>query len=151
MAWRSPPSRPYRPRDVKVTSTMMSAVKNKNGRAEMMLRKALHARGYRYRLHARKIIGKPDIIFARKRVAIFVDGDFWHGRALIEEGVPGLLKGLRSRNSEWWIQKITKTVERDKTVTSELEEDGWLVLRFWESELLADLAAVLQRVELTLR
>ena len=129
----------------------MSAVKNKDGKAELRLRKALHARGFRYRLHDRKLVGKPDITFTRKRIAIFVDGDFWHGRALIDEGVQGLLKGLRTRNSDWWIQKITKTVERDRMVTSQLEEDGWLVLRFWESELLADLGAALRRIEQSLR
>ena len=151
MVWRSKPTRPYQTRDPRITSTMMSAVKNKDGKAELVLRKALYSRGYRYRLHDRRLLGRPDIVFRRKRVAIFVDGDFWHGRALIDEGIEGLSRGLRTERSAWWIEKITKTLERDNKVTTELGKQGWLVLRFWESDVLADLESALCRIESLLR
>lgn len=126
---------------------MMSAVKNKGGKAEMVLRKALHKRGFRYRLHDRQLIGRPDIVFRRQSLAIFVDGDFWHGRALVDEGTNGLLRGLRTKRSAWWIEKITKTVKRDNKVTAELGRQGWLVLRFWESDVLADVEPALRQIE----
>jgi DNA mismatch endonuclease (patch repair protein) len=115
---------------------MMSRVKARDNKAELMLRKELWGRGIRYRLHSKHLIGKPDLIFARKAIAVFVDGDFWHGRALIEEGVEGLKRGLRTARSDWWIEKIQKTAQRDQTVTRRLEADGWTVIRFWESDVL---------------
>jgi DNA mismatch endonuclease (patch repair protein) len=129
---------------------MMSSVRAKDGKAEIRLRKELHARGYRYRLHSKKLMGKPDIVFSRKKIVIFVDGDFWHGRALIEEGVQGLKKGLRTERADWWITKIKKTVQRDTYVTSELETAGWRVVRVWESDVLTDIGSALSRILKTL-
>lgn len=64
-----------------VTSRMMAHVKNKNSKAELLLRRALFARGFRYRVHYAKLIGKPDVVFTRARLVVFIDGDFWHGNA----------------------------------------------------------------------
>ena len=89
-------------------------------------------------------------MFKSKRVVVFIDGDFWHGRALLEEGVEGLKKGLRTNKSDWWISKIQKNVVRDKTVTTTLTDQGWKVLRFWESEVKSDLSGVANNIELTL-
>jgi DNA mismatch endonuclease (patch repair protein) len=147
MSWRDLPKKQYQPRDPSTTSAMMAAVKSKDGKAELILRHALHARGHRYRLHVRRLMGKPDIVFAAKRLLVFVDGDFWHGRALIEEGVEGLRRGIRTQRSEWWIEKINKTVERDRKVSLALTGEGWRVLRFWESEVLADLQSVVCKIE----
>ena len=90
------------------------------------------------------------MVFKSKRVVVFIDGDFWHGRALLEEGVEGLKKGLRTNKSDWWISKIQKNVVRDKTVTTTLTDQGWKVLRFWESEVKSDLSGVANNIELTL-
>jgi DNA mismatch endonuclease (patch repair protein) len=104
----------------------------KGSRAELLLRSALWARGLRYRLHAKELPGKPDIVFRRQRVAIFVDGDFWHGRDW-EERRKKLEKGS---NAQYWIAKIGYNIKRDKKNTALLEGMGWLVIRFWETDLL---------------
>jgi DNA mismatch endonuclease (patch repair protein) len=149
--WRSTPKKPYKERDPKVTSAMMAAVKGKNNKAELALRKELWSRGLRYRLYDSSLIGKPDLVFKGPRVVIFVDGDFWHGRALVEEGVEGLKRGLRTQRSDWWIQKIGRNVDRDRKVTRRLRRAGWRVMRFWESEVQKDLFKVADKVERTLR
>lgn len=148
--WRQSPKKPYKPRDSKTTSAMMSRVKNRDSKAELALRKALWNRNWRYRLHSKKLIGKPDLVFNKQRVVIFVDGDFWHGRALQEEGVDGLRRGLRTKRSGWWLDKIQKTVERDQFVTERLRNQGWLVLRFWESEIHNNLDSILENIEKSL-
>ena len=132
--WRNLPKREYVPRSPAITSSMMSKVKNRDSKAELLLRREIWSRGFRYRLHSKHLIGKPDLAFCRQKPAVFVDGDFWHGRALIEEGVEGLRRGLRSERAEWWISKIQKTIERDEEVSHALSEKGWRILRFWESE-----------------
>lgn len=145
--WRQKPKKKYKKRDPKVTSAIMSAVKSKGSKAELILRKELWKRGFRYRLHDKKLIGKPDIVFKSLKTVIFVDGDFWHGRALIEEGVKGLRRGLRTDRSDWWIAKLQRTVERDKEVTKVLVDDGWKVIRFWESEIKENLKDVADEIE----
>lgn len=145
--WRTAAKRIYTPRDTAVTSAMMSTVKNRNSKAELLLRRTLFSRGWRYRLHSKQLIGKPDLVFPRRRVVVFVDGDFWHGRALLEEGIEGLRRGLRTERSDWWIAKIGRTVERDEAVTKSLKDSGWTVLRFWESEIIDDIERIVKLVE----
>lgn len=104
-------------------------------------------------MHATDILGKPDIVFRRERIAIFVDGDYWHARLLREKGVMAVRERLRGDGQEYWINKFTRRVERDDEVTAALKDAGWVVMRFWESEIkknvapaaLAIQAAVLQR------
>jgi len=151
VVWRRKPVKAYRPRAATVTSKMMAAVKNRDSKAEMLLRRQLHSCGLRYRLHSSRLIGKPDIVFSKARLAIFVDGDFWHGRALVEEGVEGLKRGLRTQRSQWWIAKISKTVSRDVFVTQSLELDGWSVQRFWESDVLKGVKSISSKIEATLK
>jgi DNA mismatch endonuclease (patch repair protein) len=117
---------------------------------EVALRKALHAAGYRYRKNERKLPGRPDIVFVSRRVAIFVDGDFWHGRVLIEGGRAALEASLKTANRDFWIAKIEGNVARDLRVASELESGGWLVLRIWERDLKRDLAAAVGTITRTL-
>lgn len=124
-----------RTRDPAITSRMMARVKNKDSKAEMILRRRLHALGLRYRLHY-KILGKPDIVFPAQRIAVFVDGDFWHGNAWKVRGLNSL-SDLFPNRTEWWVTKITRNMERDVEVTRILVQEGWTVLRFWESEVLA--------------
>lgn len=148
---RPVPSRAYKARDPKVTSTMMSAVRSKDTKPELLLRRALHQRGLRYRLHDRSVTGRPDLVFASPRVAVFVDSDWWHGRILQEEGETALRAHLRTARADWWVAKFTRNVERDAEVTAALEADGWRVLRIWESEILASLETAIERVALAVK
>lgn len=103
----------------------------KGTKAEMLLRRALWEKGLRYRLHANDLPGKPDIVFRRQCLAIFVDGDFWHGRDW-DERRKKLEKGS---NADYWLAKISYNIERDKKNTALLEGMGWTVIRFWETDL----------------
>jgi DNA mismatch endonuclease, patch repair protein len=97
--------------------------------AELGLRRELHRRGYRYRvdvLVAGVTRGRPDLVFSRERVAVFVDGCFWHC-CPDHSTVP-------TANRDWWVDKLRANVERDGRHTQDLTEAGWLVLRFWEHE-----------------
>lgn len=138
--------RPYQPRDPATTSRMMSQVRSSGNRAEVTLRKALYAKGLRYRIYCRNVFGRPDITFVRARVAVFVDGDFWHGRRLIEQGARGVRRQVRGARQEWWLSKIRKTVRRDAAVTKTLRGEGWKVLRFWESAVLLNTARIAERI-----
>jgi DNA mismatch endonuclease (patch repair protein) len=124
----------------------MTAVKAKDSRAELALRRELHRRGFRFRLHARDLPGRPDIVFRSRRVAVFVDGDFWHGNSWRLRGLPSLEAQFPSR-TEWWSAKIRRNMERDEEVSSALVADGWSVVRAWESDVLADADAVADRVQ----
>jgi DNA mismatch endonuclease, patch repair protein len=114
----------------------MSAVRSKNTKAELFLRSWLHGSGLRYRVHAKSLPGTPDIVFPNKRVAIFVDGDFWHGRLEREEGFEKLKQSLNANNARFWIEKIKSNIRRDDRVNRELEACGYRVLRFWERDVL---------------
>src|SRR5256885_702472 len=128
-------ARPPR-RDAAVTSRMMAAVKNKDSKAELALRRALWKRGLRYRKHAR-LMGRPDLVFHPARVVVFVDGDFWHGNAWRLRGLRSLAAMFPHR-TQWWVKKITRNMERDAEVAAALRRDGWRELRFWESRALDD-------------
>lgn len=129
---------------------MMAAVRGKDSRAELALRRELHRRGIRYRLHARDVKGKPDIVIRSRKLAVFVDGDFWHGNAHRVRGLRRM-EDLFPTNREWWMAKIRRNVERDQEVTQALREDGWRVVRLWESEVLPDPVAAADVVIAALR
>jgi DNA mismatch endonuclease, patch repair protein len=112
---------------------IMAAVKSQDTEPERLLRLALWHRGIRYRKNWRQLTGKPDIVLTRYRIAVFVDGDFWHGRG--HEQDPG---GQVATNREFWQRKIGRNVERDREVNDALLAAGWLVLRFWESDIRRD-------------
>ena len=133
-------------RDPAVTSRMMAAVRNKDGKAEMALRRRLWAIGLRFRKHHKGLVGKPDIVFPGPRIVVFVDGDFWHGNAWRLRGLPSLADLFPSR-TEWWVAKIERNMARDQEVTEALAGAGWTVLRYWESRVLADIDAVAAEVE----
>lgn len=113
----------------------MSAIKSRDNRTELALRSALFALGLRFRLHPSKVAGKPDIVFPAARVAVFVDGDFWHARVLREQGRQALKNRVSGSNSDYWIGKFMRRVVRDDEVTATLEYQGWTVVRFWESDI----------------
>lgn len=103
----------------------MRQVKNKDSEIELMLRRELWKRNIRYRKNVTRIFGKPDIAFIRKKVAVFVDSKFWHGFNW------EVKKNEVKSNRDFWIAKIERNMERDAEVNQYLQNEGWLVLRFW--------------------
>lgn len=112
---------------------VMQRIRSKNTKPEALLRKALWRAGIRYRKNYRSLMGTPDIAITKSKIAIFVDGDFWHARG--HEQAPGEQVGT---NKEFWVRKLSRNIERDREVNDALTEDGWLVLRIWESEIYKD-------------
>jgi DNA mismatch endonuclease (patch repair protein) len=126
---------------------MMSRVRNKDSKAELALRRELHAAGLRYRLHAPDVIGRPDLVIRSRRLAVFVDGDLWHGNpAEVRRRGRASLAELFPSRTEWWVSKIERTMARDVAVTAQLRLDGWTVVRLWEYDVLADPGAAARAV-----
>ncbi len=119
----------------------MQAVKNKDSKIEIALRKALYSKGYRYRKNYSKIFGHPDIVFTKQKIAIFCDSEFWHGYDWERRKV-----NLKSR-IDFWIPKIERNMERDREVTENLETAGYLVLRFWGSRIKKELDVIVDEIE----
>lgn len=122
-------------------SAVMRANKKADTKPEVRLRRALHARGLRFRKHlylrASGIGVRPDLVFTRHRIAVFLDGCFWH-RCPVHGNTP-------RANSAYWVPKLDGNVARDRRVASCLRADGWLVLRFWEHEPVADVAVAVEQ------
>lgn len=117
----------------------MARVRHKDSRAELALRRALHAAGLRYRLHAPDVLGRPDLVIRSRRLAVFVDGDLWHGNPdeVRRRGRTSLAELFPTR-TEWWVAKIERTAQRDREVTEGLRSQGWRVVRLWEHDVLRD-------------
>lgn len=138
-------------RDPDITSRIMKAVRNRGTRPELALRRALHARGLRYRLRS-PLPGRPDIVFGPTKVAVFVDGDYWHGNAWRTRGHTSFAAYYgRGDNAQFWLGKIRRNIARDQDVTATLTEAGWTVVRCWESDIERDLSAVTDRVVAAVR
>lgn len=110
----------------------MAKIRSKNTKPELLLRRALHALGYRYRIHDRVLPGKPDLVFAGRRKVIFVNGCFWHGHDC------PVGSRLPKTNTEFWADKRRRNQERDWSQRHELAEMGWTYLDVWECEVLAN-------------
>lgn len=119
----------------------MKAIKNKDSDIEIILRKELWSRGLRYRKNVTGIIGKPDIVFIGKKIAVFCDSEFWHGHNWEERK-----KDFKS-NKDFWIPKIERNMERDKEVNEYLQSEGWIVLRFWGKQIKKETAICANIVE----
>ncbi len=115
--------------DKKTRSYNMSRIRGKDTTPEMIVRKFLFSKGVRYRLHQKKLPGKPDLVLRKYNTVVFVNGCFWHGH----EGCKYFV--IPKTRTEWWKNKISKTVEKDKEIYHELEKMGWQVLIVWECEL----------------
>ena len=113
------------------------SLRGKDTKPETQLRKALWKSGLRYR-KVSKLLGRPDIVFSGKRLAVFVDGCFWHGCP--EHG------SVPESNSEFWNRKITRNVDRDAEVNAALVDLGWKVIRVWEHEIKTELQSVVERI-----
>ena len=107
----------------------MQAVRSKDSEIERLLRDELWKRGLRYRKNVKNIIGKPDIVFIGKKVAVFCDSEFWHGYNWEERK-----EDIKTRR-EFWIPKIERNMQRDLEVNAALTEAGWTVLRFWGKDI----------------
>jgi len=137
-------SKPYRTNQ-EIRSYNMSKIHSKNTKIEITLRKALWSKGLRYRIHYKGLYGKPDIVFISKKVAIFIDSEFLHGRHY-EETISRI-----KTNQDYWKNKILRNIDRDKEVTEKLTADGWIVLRFWDTEIKKDLDLVIEKIEKMLK
>ena len=123
----------------------MQAVKSKDTKIEVLLRKAIWARGIRYQKNVKDVFGKPDICFKGKKIAVFCDSEFWHGYNWEEK------KNEIKSHRDFWIPKIERNIERDKEVDAVLEAEGWIVLRFWGSEIKKNVDACVDLIVATLK
>jgi DNA mismatch endonuclease (patch repair protein) len=140
-----------RPRPPAETSKLMRAVRREGTSAELLLQRAMRKARLRFKVNASDLPGSPDVVMASSRLAIFVDGDFWHGRALLEGGPKGLRQSLRSRSKAFWIDKITRNVARDREQGARLRALGWRVIRLWEKDLLDDVSRAVYSIECHIR
>ncbi|MHB9150707.1 MAG: very short patch repair endonuclease [Thermoleophilia bacterium] len=118
-------------------SFCMSRVKGKDTGIEKAVRSELHRRGLRFRKHVSSLPGKPDVVFSRARVIVFIDGDFWHGYRL---------PAWEEKVSDFWKAKIGRTRERDAKNHRKLRREGWTVIRIWQHELERDFEGCIRRV-----
>jgi DNA mismatch endonuclease, patch repair protein len=138
-------------RDPAVTSRIMAAVKSRDTMPELRLRSELYRRGLRYRLRS-KLPGKPDLVFLRAKVAVFVDGDMWHGHGWHERGFSSMEEQFANhRNPDFWIAKIRRNMARDEEVGQQLRDLGWTVVRVLESEVRSDIMSAVEKVEIVVR
>lgn len=119
----------------------MSQVKNSGSKIEKLLRAELWQRGLRYRKNAKDVDGKPDIVFKGLKIAVFCDSEFWHGYDWENR------KNDFKSNREFWLPKIERNMKRDKEVNEILQNAGWIVLRFWGTEILRNTTACADKIE----
>ena len=124
----------------------MSHIRSKDTKIELLLRKELWKRGYRYRKHYKALPGNPDIVFTKYRIAIFCDGEFFHGKDW-EILKPRLEK---SNNSDYWVNKISRNRQRDDEINKRLLFEGWTVIRFWGKDIKNNLDECVKVIEETI-
>lgn len=123
------------------TRERMSKVKLKGGKAETLLAKTLWHQGYRYRKNYKRMPGSPDIAILKHRIAVFVDGEFWHGKDWENR------KASLKRNREYWIEKIEENMARDLRNDQLLTQAGWTPIHFWEKEVMKNLPVCVSKIE----
>lgn len=121
-------------------SQVMSRIRSKNTKPELLLRSALHQFGYRFRLHRNDLPGKPDIVLPKYNTVIFVHGCFWHYHEDCREG------RIPDTNSKFWEEKLLKNVEKDKMNQIKCKELGWKVIVVWECEIEREIDATINKV-----
>jgi len=107
----------------------MSQIKGKNTKPEMLVRKFLHAHGYRYKLHDKSLPGKPDIVLPKYKTVIFVHGCFWHGHKDCKYFV------IPKTRTDWWVNKINGNIANDNKASQALKKEGWKIITIWECNL----------------
>jgi DNA mismatch endonuclease (patch repair protein) len=126
-------------------SEIMSKVRSKDTKPEMLVRSSLHALGYRYRLHVKELPGNPDIVLPKYHTVIFVHGCFWHQH-------PGCNKAsLPKANSEFWKRKLNDNINRDNKVCQKLKVSGWNIITLWECEIERNIRAIISQVDRQLK
>ncbi|HEX6983097.1 MAG TPA: very short patch repair endonuclease [Balneolaceae bacterium] len=133
-------------RDPETTSKIMSSIGSKNTKPEKLLGSAMWELGLRYRKHGSNLPGSPDFYFKGAKIAVFCDGDFWHGNNWRLRGFDSLEEELNSY-SDFWANKIRNNIERDERNNKELREMGWTVMRFWGSEIKKDAVSCAKEVK----
>ena len=123
----------------------MQANKSTGTKPEILLAKMLFARGYRYKKNDKDVFGHPDLTFKKIKLAIFVDGEFWHGKDWEKR------KKDHKTNKDFWIKKIERNIGRDKEVNEELKKQGWIILRFWSKEIEKSLLSCILKIENEIR
>ena len=123
----------------------MSRIKGSDTKPEKILRSALHRAGFRFRLHDKRLPGKPDIVLKKYNAVIFVHGCFWHRHKGCDKAY------TPKSNIDFWEEKFRRNIERDKQKSKELSEQGWEVLTIWECEIASDLSSVVANIEECLR
>ena len=118
--------------DKKTRSYNMSRIKGKNTKPEMLVRRFLHANGFRYRLHRKDLPGRPDIVLPKYKTVMFINGCFWHGH----EGCRYFV--IPKTRTQWWLNKINRNKQKDNENFSKLTEDGWKIVTIFECELKKD-------------
>lgn len=124
----------------------MQHIKSKDTKIEVLLRRELWRRGYRYRKNYSGLPGKPDIVLTKYKIAIFCDSEFFHGKDW-EVLKPRLEKG---NNSDYWLKKISRNRERDDEINKQLLFQGWTVIRFWGKDILKNVDECIKVVEETI-
>lgn len=124
----------------KQRSVLMGKIRSKNTKPEQKLRSELWKLGYRYRKNVKSLPGSPDIVFKKIKLAIFVDGEFWHGYNWKEK------KSKIKTNRDFWIPKIERNIQRDQQNNELLTKEGWNVIRFWEYEINKDFDNCIKRL-----
>jgi DNA mismatch endonuclease, patch repair protein len=119
----------------------MQAIRSTDTKIEVTLGKALWSLGYRYRKNVRTIFGTPDFVFRKRKVCVFCDSEFWHGKDW------ETLNRRLQVNRAFWVQKIERNIARDLKVNEELKRQGWTVLRFWETAIKKELPSVVATIE----
>ena len=132
--------------DKKTRSYNMSRIKAKNTKPEMLVRRFLHANGFRYRLHVKDLPGKPDIVLPKYKTVIFVHGCFWHGHKGCKYYV------IPKTKTEWWLNKINGNIANDRKAERALKKEGWKILTLWECDLksqkfLKNLSSLLRKIK----
>ena len=122
----------------------MSRIRSKDTKPELLLRKALWAKGIRYRTHTKELPGRPDIVIRKYRLAIFVDGEFWHGHQWEKT------KWRIKSNRNFWVAKIERNIERDKENNEALIALGYTVFRFWGEDVRKSLHKCINQIQLYL-
>ena len=121
----------------------MSHIKNKDSKIELVLRRALWNKGYRYRKNYARLPGKPDIVLIKYRIAVFCDSEFFHGKNFEQLKI----QLSKSKNAEFWINKIQKNIEHDQEINKKLNALGWTVIRFWGKDIIKNTDQCVQTID----
>lgn len=124
-----------------ITSKRMRAIKSSGTKIEIKLAKALWHKGFRYRKNDKTVFGKPDLVFRKIKLAIFVDSEFWHGKNW------DVRKFDFKSNIDYWNKKIERNIQRDQEVNEKLNKEGWVVIRLWGEEIENNLSGCIDKIE----